>query len=256
MANPKILFYDLETTPNLGYTWGKYQQNVLAFTKRRELLSFAYSYEGSTKVECLTRQGKKTDKKLVTQLHRILQSADIVVAHNGDSFDHKVARARMLFHGLPPIKPLISIDTKKAAYNYFMFDGNALDDLCQYLGIGKKHSTSGFSLWEGCMRGDRSAWATMVKYNKHDVVLLKKVYEKLRPWIANHPRMDYLTDPSRKDIRCPNCAGTHVIKRGLRVAIVQSYQRWQCLNTTCGAWFSTALGKGYGRLQERLRKAH
>lgn len=34
VKKPKILFFDIETAPNLGYVWGRYEQNV----KRRGTL--------------------------------------------------------------------------------------------------------------------------------------------------------------------------------------------------------------------------
>lgn len=33
----KILLFDIETSPNLSYTWEKYQQDVIAFEKEREI---------------------------------------------------------------------------------------------------------------------------------------------------------------------------------------------------------------------------
>lgn len=242
MRKPKILFYDLETTPNLGYTWGKYQQNVIQFQKRRELLSFAYSYEGQSKIICETREGKKTDKKLVIKLHKILEDADISVAHNGDSFDNRVARARMIFHGLRPLKTLSTIDTKRSASAYFMFDSNSLDDLCQYLKIGKKMATPGFSLWTGCMEDDPKSWRIMARYNKHDVKLLKEVYQQLRPWIINHPNIAKLLDPHRSNTRCPNCAGKHIQSKGYRASAASVLKRWRCMNQGCGREFLARIG--------------
>ena len=61
MKKAKILIYDLETSPNQGYTWGKYEQNVIQFTKEWELLSFAYKWLGEKKVKCLARPNFKNN---------------------------------------------------------------------------------------------------------------------------------------------------------------------------------------------------
>ena len=37
---PKILLIDIETAPNLGYIWGKYEQNVIDYKTEWYLLSF------------------------------------------------------------------------------------------------------------------------------------------------------------------------------------------------------------------------
>ncbi len=37
------------------------------------------------------------------------------------------------------------------------------------------------------MNKDPAAWKVMEKYNKQDVLLLEKVYDRLLPWIKSHP---------------------------------------------------------------------
>lgn len=240
---PKILFYDIETRPNLAYVWGKYEQDVIAFKEEWELLSFAYKWSGDRKVTCITREGQKSDRELVTKLHKLFQVADILVAHNGDQFDQKKAKARMIFHKLPPTKILTTIDTLKVAKTYFNFNGNRLNDLAQHLGLGKKLPNEGFDLWIGCMAGDSKSWAKMERYNKRDVVLLEKVYEKFKPWVQNHPNISRLMNPleTRKAI-CPQCASTNVKKEGYRANRSSSQRQWSCKE--CKSWFLTALSVG------------
>lgn len=230
---PRILFYDIESTPNVGYVWGKYEQNVLAYQKERELLCVAYKWQGDSEVKTFDRRGQKTDKRLVQKLHKLLSSADIVVAHNGDSFDAKISKARMLFHGLKPLKRLVSVDTKKAAKSYFAFNGNSLNDLSGFLRLGEKVKNGGFDLWLGCMANDPKSWETMLKYNKQDVVLLEKVYDKLLPWIENHPNISVLLKGDRSG--CGTCGSTNVRKEGIYVTATSSFQRMSC--NDCGHWY-------------------
>src|SRR5690349_16138939 len=51
----KVYLVDIETTPNLGYTWGKWEQSVIEFRKEWELLSFAYKELDKGTVRCLAR---------------------------------------------------------------------------------------------------------------------------------------------------------------------------------------------------------
>jgi hypothetical protein len=230
---PKILIYDIETAPNLAYVWGKYDQNVIDFKEQRSLLSFSYSYVGSNTIHHCNRSGDKSDLLLVTKLADLLQEADIVVAHNGDQFDRKVLKTRMLYHGMNPLKPNCSVDTKKAAKLYFSFNGNSLDDLCQYLGIGSKLKNMPFSVWLGCMADKRSSWSLMKKYNNHDVYLLKRVYKRLLPWIENHPT---LLEPGERG-KCLQCGSDNLQYRGVFRAAKGVYRRFRC--KSCGKW-----GKG------------
>lgn len=237
---PRILFYDVETRPNLGYTWSKYEQNVLSFEREWELLSCAFKFQGDKEVQCVTRQGKKDDLRVVKKVQQLFQEADILVAHNGDEFDFKKLTARMLFHGLPPVKPLAMIDTKKVAKKHFSFNGNGLADLGKFLRLGDKIKHTGFDLWLGCMQDDPTSWRQMIAYNKQDVTLLEKVYDRFRPWIIAHPNVARLLGRT-SDSACPTCASGKTQKWGFRVTARQQQQRWGCLS--CGRFFLTPVPK-------------
>ena len=161
----------------------------------------------------------------------LLDKADVVIAHNGDSFDIKKTNTRFAIHGMKPPSPYKSIDTKKLAKKYFKFDSNKLDDLGMYLSVGKKLSAGGFATWKGCMQGDKKSWKRMVDYNKQDVVLLEKVYLALRPWMTNHPNINILDERLGA---CPTCGSDKVQKRGWAITPVNRKQRYHCQN--CGRW--------------------
>ena len=73
----------------------------------------------------------------------------------------------------------------------------------------------------------------MVTYNKHDVKLLEGVYEKLKPWITNHPNVNILTN---KQNSCPKCGSNHLQQRGYSTALVGKKPRYHC--QSCGGWSS------------------
>jgi DNA polymerase elongation subunit (family B) len=183
------------------------------------------------------KKDKENDKDLIEDLHALFDEADILIAHNGDRFDIRKANARFIMQGLKPPSPYKSIDTLKAARRFFHFQSNKLDDLGQYLGCGRKLPHTGFDLWKRCMAGERGAWKTMREYNMHDVELLERVYEKLKPYISNHPDLTIYTD----DPGCPTCRSTRVQRRGFLVARKRKYRRYHCQN--CGSWFQGAVIK-------------
>lgn len=231
MSKPKILFFDLETFPNIGYTWTKWETNVIKFVKEWELASFAYKWSGDKTITCYSRR-TLSEKQLVLKLRSVLDKADIVVAHNGDSFDLRKARAKFVQFGLKPPALNKSVDTKKIAKSQFSFNSNSLNDLGETLGLGKKMETGGFSLWEGCMDNDPKSWALMEAYNKQDVILLEKVYLKLRAWAPSHPSMSALSDRPG----CHKCGSRNVHSRGIQLATKKKYKRFQCQD--CGGWFT------------------
>jgi DNA polymerase elongation subunit (family B) len=238
MTEMKILLFDIETSPNLAYVWGKYDQNVIRFEEEWQMLSFAYKWHGEKKTYAysladfpLYKKDKNNDRELVAKLHEILSQADVVVGHNSDDFDIRKANARFIAHGLKPPTPFKSVDTKKVAKRYFKFNSNSLSDLGQYLGLGDKLPTGGFDLWLGCMAGNKSSWKKMVAYNKQDVVLLESVYNMFLPWITNHPNVNILNG---QHMSCTNCGSKKLQKRGYGITSVSKHQRYQC--SSCGKW--------------------
>lgn len=242
----KILLFDIETMANLAYVWGKYEQNVISYEKEWYMLSFAYKWldEKSVNVVSLPdfkgySKSKTNDKDLVKALWKLFDEADIIIAHNAVSFDVKKSNAKFIEHGLPPPSPYKIIDTKLVARRYFNFNSNKLDDLGNILGLGRKIDTGGFELWLGCASGDKSAWKKMCAYNKQDVVLLEKVYLKLRSWMNPHPHVGAL-DGHRGN--CPACNSTNLQKRGFGIRGNQiRVQRYQCID--CGGWTQQTIPK-------------
>ena len=231
----KVLLFDIETAPSLGWVWGKYEQDVISFEQHWYMLSFAAKWLGTNKVISYSlpdfkgySKDKENDKELVKKLWELLDEADIIIAHNGDEFDLKKCNTRFVVHGMNPPSPYKTIDTLKLARRYFAFESNKLDDLGKMLGLGQKMATGGFGLWLKCMEGDATAWATMKKYNKQDVVLLEKVYMKIRAWNKSAPRISEIAH------QCLCCGSSNIQRRGYNYTKVTMYHRHFCKD--CGSW--------------------
>jgi hypothetical protein len=237
---PKVILLDLETAPSLGYVWGIWEQNVIAVKDDWFLLSFSVKELGrrGTRTFCLPdfpslyAKSKQDDRALVNQLWKEIESADVIIAHNGDRFDIGKSNARFIFHGLNPPSPYKTVDTLKIARKHFKFDSNRLDDLATYLNIGRKLPTEGKHTWLGCIAGDKKAWATMRRYNAHDIILLEGVYMKLRAWSTSHVNLDSF---DKRGV-CPTCQADKLQKRGYVYTKTGKRERYQC--TGCGAWSS------------------
>lgn len=202
------------------------------------MLSFAVKWldEKNTKVYTLAdfkgyKKDKTNDRLLVKKLWEYLSEADVVIGHNGDGFDIKKSNARFIYHSFMPPAPNKTIDTLKVARRHFKFTSNKLDNLGNILGVGRKVAHEGKHLWLSCMNGDMKAWKTMAKYNKQDVVLLEKVYLKLRPYMTSHPDRNVVDGTKGK---CPACGSDKMQKRGYSITTTRKYQRLQCQD--CGRW--------------------
>lgn len=235
----KILIWDAETSPMRGWFWQRYKTNVLQVDEESHLMCIAWKWHGEKKTFVKALPDYKTYKKdtrndyeLTEDLHALFEQADLIVAHNGDSFDNKVAYARFIFHGFPPPPPHKSVDTLKVARRYFRFSSNRLDDLGDHLDLGRKVQTGGKQLWFDCLDGKMKAWRKMKKYNIQDVDLLERVYEKLAPYHHTHPN---LAEPSDDDV-CPFCGSVNIVKEGWRTVNSgwTKYRRYRC--TDCNKW--------------------
>lgn len=241
----KVLYFDIETAPNLSYVWGHYEQNVIQHEREWYMLCISYRWEGEKKVHVTAlpdfpdtyKKDPENDYHVVKKLWELLDEADVAIAHNGDKFDIRKANARFVAHGLGPTSPLKTVDTLKVARKYFMFNSNHLNDLGRHLGIGVKEETGGFKTWAGCMRGDKKSWDIMKKYAKKDIDLLRDVYLKLRAWMTNHPNLNVYSDHDG----CPTCGSVNMQRRGYRYTQVSAYQQWVC--NDCGSWSRTRMAE-------------
>jgi len=226
-----IVFLDIETSPNIAYSWGKWEQNIPEFLENWYIMCFAVKWNRS-RTKVYKKIDYKTYKQFIKELWDVFDKADIIVAHNGDNFDIKKSNSAFIECGLKPPSPYKTIDTLKWARRHFKFDSNKLDDLGEYLSLGRKLETGGFKLWKECMRGDIPAYNKMARYNKRDVDLLYKVYEKIKCWSNNHPNINVFSGKNA----CPVCGSTQLQRRGFSISKTGKTQRLCCQK--CGSWCS------------------
>lgn len=190
-APPKILVYDIETAPMLGFVWGLWDNNVALNQLHSDwyILSWSAKWLGSKEILYMDQRNAKDiedDTKVLEGIWKLLDEADIVITHNGKSFDQKKLYARFVLKGMRPPSSSRHIDTKQIASRYFKFTSNKLEYLSNNLGTKYKKSKhakfSGFELWRECLAGNLGAWKEMQHYNKYDVLALEEVYKKLIPW--------------------------------------------------------------------------
>lgn len=244
---PKLLFLDIETAPILMTSWSMRSPEASAVWVERDtfILMFSYKWadQKTVKTVCLPdfpryKRDRYDDKALCGVLHRLMDTADIICAHNGDAFDIKKINSRLITNGFKPQSPFKTIDTLKIARRAFKFDSNKLDNIGRYLQEGRKIPNTGAALWRGCVSGDQRSWRTMRRYGKQDTELLAHVYERIKAWAPNHPDMNlYRAYRDRPPgISCPTCESTNTHRRGVYVKLKMRRHRHQCQK--CGSWFA------------------
>lgn len=214
---PKILVFDIETSPSISYTFGRFNYNIRYDQVEQEPMLLTWSAKWLYNTEVMSDKITKEevlnadDKRIVTSLWELMNKADIVIAHFGDNFDIPMLNTRALLNNLPPYNAVRSIDTKKIASSTFKFPSNKLDALAKYFGIpGKIHTE--FELWINCLKGKEEAIEEMRVYNVQDVEVLEAVYLKLRPYMKSHPNISVYLESEVQT--CSVCGSNHVEDTG------------------------------------------
>lgn len=188
----KILVFDVETAPLQVLCWGLWNQNISLemVQKDSSILSWSAKWLGQKEVMYMDTRGQKdvrNDKRIVKELYKLLNEADIILTQNGDSFDVKVLNARLVYYDIDPPSSFESIDTLKIARKKFRFISNKLQymtgNLCTENVKLSHKKFPGMSLWIECLKDNIQAWKEMESYNKADVLSLEELYVKrLRKW--------------------------------------------------------------------------
>lgn len=240
VAQPRILILDIETAPTLAWTWRRFKENIGQNQVVQEgyVLTWSAKWLGEDNVVSDSlhnyplHMDAEDDKPLIASIYKLLDEADVVIAHNGDRFDMPTLNSRMVYHGFNPPKPYKTVDTLKILKNKFRFPSNSLNSVCEYLGLGNKVDTGGFELWARCMRGDIEAFKQMLEYNVYDVVLLEELYIKIAPWYTQHVNISNFKP--RDKMACTVCTSTDLKKDGTVSTNVSIFDAYQCQN--CGHW--------------------
>lgn len=237
-SGPKVLVYDIETAPILGYVWQLWDQNVGLNQIKADwyVLSWGAKWLGSDKIMYMDQRGTKNvedDRKILEGIWKLLDEADIVVTQNGKKFDQKKLNARFILNGMKPPSSYKHIDTLQLAKKHFGFTSNKLEYMADKINIKYKklkHETySGFELWKQCLAGNIKAWKEMERYNKHDVLSLEELYTKLIPWDSTINFNMYNAEISFK---C-RCGSEDFQRNGYHYTSSGKFQRFSC--KTCGA---------------------
>jgi len=238
----RVLLLDIETSPNKAYAWGLWHElrSTTFLTSNWFIMCWCAKWlndkkgimSASIHESSTYKKDPENDKELLLKLQKLLDEADIVIAHNGIKFDCKKINTRFIMNDIKPPSPYKILDTLKATRASFSFTSNRLDDLGKFLKVGKKIDTGGFDLWKRCLNGDKKSWDKMVKYCKQDVILLEKVYKKIRPFIKHHPNSGVYLDHIRPV--CPKCGKDKIWYRGFAYTAAGKFRRFQCIK--CGGW--------------------
>jgi len=231
----KILYIDIEWEPATAYVWRMWDENISPDQLIDEggMLCFCAKWSDQREYMFFSKweHGREGMARAALDL---LTEAEIVVTYNGDKYDLPKITGEILLAGLDPPPNPASVDLLKTVKK-FGFVMNRLAYIGPLLVEAKKVKHEGFRLWRDVMDGKASAEKKMKRYCIQDVRLLVKLYDRIKPYIKNHP---HATGTSGK---CANCGSDKLHRRGYRHTRCFRIQRVQCQN--CGSWGETTRRK-------------
>lgn len=241
--NPKVLVFDIETSPIKAYVWGLKDQfiSLNQIIEDWKIIAWGAKWLNSPASDTLYKDIRNgNEKELLKGIWGLLDEADIVITQNGKSFDSRRLNARFIHYGMRPPRPYKHIDTYLLVKGAADFTSNKLEYLTDKLCVKyKKLSHSkfpGMALWTECLKGNIQAWNEMKKYNIHDVLSTEELYNAVKAWgPQNMPKL--YSAPAT----CSVC-GEIAQRRGLMPG-KKNLHRVQCKSPSCGKWGTEVLQK-------------
>lgn len=204
--NIKRLFFDIETSPMIVYSWRTgYKLNIPTdnIIEDWKIICISYKWQNEDVVRNLTWDKNQCDKEMLEKFISIANEADEIIAHNGDRFDIKKIRTRCIYHRIPMFPKYRTLDTLKKARSGFTFNSNRLDYIAKFLGVGAKLEHEGFNMWVKCLQGDKKALKDMVKYCDMDIIVLEDVYLAMEHYIKPNTHAGVINGNMKYS--CPSC---------------------------------------------------
>lgn len=229
MTDTKILAFDLETAPNLVYTFSLFKPMIghEQIVEPARIICFSAQWVGTKKTIFMSEHHDGYEEML-KGLYDLLDEADVVLTFNGVNFDGPWSLGEFMAQGWNPPSPFKHLDIYQHVKRFTRFPSRKLDYIADRLLGEKKVKHEGFALWKACLEGDDKAWARMKRYAIKDTKLLIRLFEDIKGWLKLPIQIS--EDPTA----CHNCGGTNLQRRGYARTQYSKYPRYQC--TDCGKW--------------------
>jgi hypothetical protein len=229
---PKVLTWDLETSPAILYAFALFNQNhgINQIIEPSRVLCFAAKWLDRKSCEFYSEYHHGRDE-MIAQAWRLLDEADILISQNGIGFDTKHMNREFLLAGLGPPSPVVEIDLLRVNRANFKFLSNKLGYVTEAVGLPTKLETGGMELWKRVLDNDPAAWAKFKRYNVRDVQVTEKLYKLLVQggWVKGVHAGLFVDDMTV----CHSCGSSHLTPVGIMYTKTAAYPKALCV---CGAW--------------------
>lgn len=232
IKKPKILFYDIETTPfrtwsfRLGEQYVGHKQIVKG--DKIDIICITYCWNKGKAIHLDFGYEKQDSKEMIREFDKIIKQADITIGQNSDRFDVKHINTQRMLHRLPPFPDWADCtdDLLKQLRKYFNLPSNKLDYVSELFGFGGKmdmEMQTWIDIKEKNENGIKS-FNKMIRYGKKDVIDTRASFNRIKPYIK--PKFNMAT--FLQEHVCTNCGSSNIYKNGTRIAGKTRYQNYYC----------------------------
>jgi uncharacterized protein YprB with RNaseH-like and TPR domain len=170
----KVASFDIECTA-LDASYGR-------------MLCACFKFHNEEKVRTTKARWLKDEPKMLTQISKWWDEADVICTWNGKMFDVRYTNARLLTHYLPPLDAKkmhedVMYEAKKLRLRGARLDGVAKDLKFKHQKIDRPASD-----WVLAAEGNRPAQTRIVEHCEQDVRMTQEAFERLMPVVVRITR--------------------------------------------------------------------
>lgn len=235
MTKPRILYYDLESSPLKAWVWqpGKQYVGHKQLVKEHSnwgIICVTYCFNDGKPAQSIDWGYEEQDTgKVIKEFDEVIRSADHYIGKNNMRFDVKMLNAARMFAGLPgnPDWVRYQDDLERQMRKYFRLPSQSLDYISEQLGLGGKIKMEMQDWIDIVEKNDNGLKSLnkMIKYGKKDVLDTRKLWEKLSEHFEPRLNMAAFQDKSGA---CINCGSSNICKNGTRCSGGIKYQAYHC----------------------------
>ena len=234
---PRILFYDIETSPLAAWVWRPGKQVVrhgqlMKGHTRYGIICITYCFNDGKPAKVISWDFQEQDTaRVVSDFDTIVReyNPDVIIGKNSDRFDNKHLNSVRMYEGLDAFPEFMEMtdDLEKQMRKYFYLPSYTLDYFSEELGLGGKMKMC-FQDWidiiTRCPEQGEKSLKKMCTYGKKDIVDTRALWNHC---IAHcKPKFNAATKLGMR--ACTNCGSEDVRKNGTRVSGKTTYQNFYC----------------------------
>lgn len=237
-----VIVYDIEVLSSLAADCGSivcmsYKTLNKGRVKHLSIADYAKTY----------RKNVFDDSKLIVDIAKILDRADILIGHNAKSttkwgFDLKYINTRLIHHGHAPLKYIAEVDTlHDMSKKHLRLRSNKLIEVAKFLGAPEEWTDDKDDMkfpqdWNKVIIKEPGSMKKMLRRCDVDVLITEFVYNKLKTLVNSHPNIGFQHGLHKDQYPCPLCGKSDMVykKDNRYLTHRQSYERLHCKRNECG----------------------